>query len=612
MTVSNAIPLRPLVPVEKTWDLSDLFADFADWKSSFDSLPRPEEVDDHLTRLFKGKLGQSPQLVFDVLSYRDSLTRRRINLYVYAHLRNAEDVGNSDSTVNLGKISNAYSALMAPFAFVDPELLTVEALPQWKDLEPLIPYTYELSELLRGKKHVLSAAEEKLLARLAPCLGRSSDVFSKWNDVDMQFSDVADGRGEHHPLSHARYGSYLESHDRVLRENAFRTFYAAIRKWRNTIAANFYARLLTGTTLSHIRGYDGFLQSQLFGDDVPVSLYDNLIANVRSNLAILDRSMALRKKVLKLDTVHHYDRYVSLSSNKPRHFSWTEACEMVLASIAPLGEEYVSVARRGLLEERWVDYAENRGKRSGAFSSGTYDSRPYILMTWNGTLSDLYTLAHELGHSMHTYLANRAQPYHLAHYTIFVAEVASTLNESLLTEYLLSTAADEALAADVCSYWLKGFESTVLRQVLFAAFERESSKAVDQDEPLTADRLDGLYRSLNEEWYGRSCIVDPEVDHEWMRIPHFYSTFYVYKYATSYCASLSLLERLKSNPAKGREQVMTMLRTGGSKSPLATMSAAGVGFLAGPVFTDAFAVYEQNVARAEALFLGKPATAAGG
>ena len=603
-----AIVNRQQVPSEKTWDLRDLFADFDDWRRAFEGLPASETVEDHLSRLFKGKLSQSPQLVFDVLSYRDGLSRRLLNLYVYAHLRNAEDVGNSESMVNLGKISNTYSALMSHFAFIDPELLAIDALDQWIEQEPLTAYRYELSELLRGKNHVLSAQEERLLARLAPCLGRSSDVFSKWNDVDMQFDDVRDERGELHPLSHARYGAYLENHDRVLRENAFRTFYSSIRKWRNTIAANFYARLLTGTTLARIRGYEGFLQSQLFGDNIPVALYDNLIANVRSNLAKLDRSMALRKTVLGVDSVHHYDRYVSLAQNKGHKFSWEEACELVLASIAPLGPEYVRIARKGLLEERWVDYAENKGKRSGAFSSGTFDSRPYILMTWNGTLSDLYTLAHELGHSMHTYLANQAQPYHLAHYTIFVAEVASTLNEALLTEHLLRFSDNKALSEDVCSYWMKGFEGTVLRQVLFAAFEREASKAVDHDEPLTADFLDGLYRNLNVEWYGRSCVVDPEVDHEWMRIPHFYSTFYVYKYATSYCASLSLLDKLLRDPEHGRDNVMTMLRTGGSKSPLDTMTAAGVDFLSGRVFADAFAIYEQNIARAEALFAPGRAT----
>lgn len=601
MTIS--IPPRHLVPLEKTWDLSDLFSDFQDWKRHFDALPKSDEVDDHLSRLFKGKLSQSPQLVFDVLAYRDTLSRRLVNLYVYAHLRNTEDVGASESTVNLGKISNAYSALMSHFAFIDPELLAIDELAEWKDKEPLSVYQFELSELLRGKKHVLGPQEERLLARLAPCLGRSSDVFSKWNDVDMQFEDVKDERGELHPLSHARYGAYLESRDRVLRENCFRTFYGAIRKWRNTIAANFYARLLTGTTLARIRGYDGFLHSQLFGDDIPVSLYDNLIASVRTRLSSVDRSLKLRKSVLGVETLHHFDRYVSLSQNRTRTFAWEEACELVLASVAPLGDEYVAIARKGLLEERWVDYAENKGKRSGAFSSGTYDSRPYILMTWNGTLSDLYTLAHELGHSMHSYLAHKAQPYHLGHYTIFVAEVASTLNESLLTEHLLKSSGDQALSEDVCSYWLKGFEGTVIRQVLFAAFEREASRAVDADEPLTAESLEGLYRSLNAEWYGKSCVVDPEVDHEWMRIPHFYSTFYVYKYATSYCASLSLLEQLLKNPERGREQVMTMLRTGGSKSPLATMSAAGVDFLSGTVFQDAFAVYEQNIARAEKLFL---------
>jgi oligoendopeptidase F len=598
-----AIKARQEVPVDATWDLSDLFSNFNHWQTAFNALPTVAEVTQQLETSYKGQLSDSPEKIVRVLEFRDGLSRKLVNLYVYASLRSSEDVGASEASTCLGKISNQYAALMAPFAFVDPELLQVAALDQWKDREPLSKYGYEMSELLRGKKHVLSEKEENLLARLSPCLGRNAEIFSKWNNVDLQFEDVLDGAGHSHTLSHSRYGSYLESSDRVLRENTFRTFYRTFSKWRHTIAANFYSRLLTGSTLAKVRSYDGFLHSQLFQDDIPLSLYDNLIASVRAHLPKLSRSLQLRKSVLKIDAVHHYDRYVSLASGKGRRFSWNEAVEIVLASVAPLGEEYVAIARKGLTQDRWVDYAENTGKRSGAFSSGSYDSRPYILMTWTGTLADVYTLAHELGHSMHSYLSNQAQPYHIARYTIFVAEVASTLNESLLTEHLLNAQGDRGLREEVCSYWLKGFEATVIRQVLFATFERDTAARVDAGEPLTADAFDEVYESLNKEFYGVHSAIDPEVKNEWMRIPHFYSTFYVYKYATSYCASLSLLESLIKDSASGRKQVMTLLRTGGSISPLDTMRAAGIDFLSGQVFEDAFSVYDQNIARAESLFL---------
>lgn len=601
--MSAAIKARHEVPVEETWDLSDLFTDFKHWQSAYEALPSAAHVSKKLAEEFKGQLSKSPEKILGALEFRDDLNRKLVNLYVYASLRSSEDVAASEAATCLGKISNQYAVLMAPFAFIDPELLQVAELDRWKDEEPLCKYRYEMSELLRGKKHVLSEKEENLLARLSPCLGRNAEIFSKWNNVDLRFEDVVDSAGKAHPLSHSRYGSYLESPDRVLRENTFRSFYRTVSKWRHTIAANFYSRLLTGSTLSKVRSYEGFLQSQLFQDDIPLSLYDGLISSVRSHLPSLTRSLLLRKRVLNIDAVHHYDRYVSLASMKGRRFSWNEAVELVLESIAPLGAEYVQIARKGLTRDRWVDHAENAGKRSGAFSSGSYDSRPYILMTWTGTLADVYTLAHELGHSMHSYLSNRAQPYHIARYTIFVAEVASTLNEALLTEHLLGEKVDKGLREEVCSYWLKGFEATVIRQVLFAAFERDVAARVDADEPLTADAFDEVYEGLNKEFYGEHSAIDPEVKAEWMRIPHFYSTFYVYKYATSYCASLSLLEALLANPEAGREQVMTLLRTGGSKSPLETMRAAGVDFLSGRVFQDAFSVYDQNIARAEALFL---------
>ncbi len=603
--MTSSIKARNEIPAEQTWNLDDLFQSFEDWQVALNALPSVEEVSSKLDGDFKGQLGRSPQKIFEVLQYRDGLLRKLVNLYVYASLRNSEDVSVAESAKNLGVISNLYSSLLAPFAFVDPELLQVKDLPQWKGKEPLATYEYELSELLRGKKHVLSETEERLLARLSPCLGRNSDIFSKWNNVDLRFPDVVDSEGKKHTLSHSRYGTYLENSDRTLRKNTFTTFYKTVSQWRHTLAANFYSRLLTGSTLAKVRSYDGFLQSQLFQDDIPTSLYDELISQTRSHLPLLSRSLHLRKRVLGLAKVHQFDRYVSLATSKGRRFTWNEAVDLVLRAVAPLGEEYVAIARKGLLEDRWVDYAENQGKRSGAFSSGSYDSRPYILMSWTGTLVDVYTLAHELGHSMHTYMSNQSQPYHLARYTIFVAEVASTLNESLLTEYLLKEHGDESLREEVCSYWLKGFESTVIRQVLFATFERDCAVRVDADEPLTADAFDSIYEGLNREFYGQHSEIDPEVKSEWMRIPHFYSTFYVYKYATSYCASLSLLEALQRDPEAGRGQVMTLLKTGGSRSPLDTMKAAGVDFLSGQVFKDAFSVYEQNITRAESLFLKK-------
>ena len=604
MTATQPLP-RSQVPLHETWNLDRLFVNFEDWEKAFAALPTEQEIEAQISDRFLGRLSSSPEVIRNVLEERNKLRRHLLNLYVYAGLRNAEDVGDSQSTSAQARIHAKFSSLMAAFAFVEPELLQVPQLAEWKKIEPLKTYEFELSELLREKAHVLTDAEEKLLAKLSPVFSQFSSIHTKWNNVDLTFPDALDSKGHNYPLSHGRYSQLTSHPDRILRQSAFENLHHEIAKQRNTIAANFNARLLSGSLLAKARNYTGFRQSQLSPDNIPEEVYDNLLKEVRSNLDALHRSMDLRKKVLGIDVVQPFDRRVTL--NRSEHnptYSFSEARELILASLEPMGSEYIEVAKRGLGPERWVDYAENKGKRAGAFSWGTFDSNPVIHMTWTGTLDNVFTLAHELGHSMHSYLSNKTQPYHLSSYTIFVAEVASTLNEGLLSSYMLKKFAGTEVEQHILSQLLEGFEGTVLRQVLFAAFERDSAQKIDEGQHLGPDEFDALFESLNKEWYNSD--LHPMVKHEWMRIPHFYSTFYVYKYATSYCASQSLLQSLLTDPEKTRQKILSLLTAGGSKSPLDILLDAGVDFMTPDPVRNAFSLYRASIVAAEKAFLTGP------
>ncbi|WGL60255.1 oligoendopeptidase F [Pigmentibacter sp. JX0631] len=592
---------RNEINIEETWDLSDLFQDFDIWEKNFKSLPSEEEVENIIQEKFKNKLAIKPDILFECLQYKENLSRKLENLFVYAQLRSTEDTSNNRATEAVGKIENKMANLTAKFSFMNPEMLEISNLKIWLEKSPLNAYKFSLSELLRSKEHILTEKEEEILAKLSVPLRTFDEIHSKWNNADLKFEPALDSVGDKHIVSNSRYSLNLQSRDRKLRENTFQSYYQEIAKWRNTITANYYGNMSTGSNIAKIRKFSGFLESELFDDNIPIELYDSLIKNVKANLKTLHESMRIRKKILKLEKVYPYDRYVSLFESKENaYFSWEEGRDLVLKAIQPLGNEYVEIATRGLTKERWIDRAENEGKRSGAFSWGTYDSRPYMLQTWTGTLGDVYTLAHELGHSMHSYYSNKNQPYHNAHYAIFVAEVASTLNEALLSQYILKERKGTDLAKYVLSENVENFEGTVLRQVLFANFEREAAKIVDENEAFTPEKLEEIYFNMNKEWYGEEHSALPDfIKHEWMRIPHFYSAFYVYKYATSYCASLALSEALQTDPETTRKQIFTLLKAGGSKPPLEILLDAGIDFLTPKPVENAFLNYQKNLAIAE-------------
>ena len=600
----NLLPKRKDVSKEETWLLDDLFLDFKDWEKTFQTLPDTESLKKELEDNFKNKLHQSPEKLLECFQYRDELSRKIENLYVYANLRASEDIADTEANEYCGRIDVRSSELNSQFAFVEPEILKIPDIEKWLESDILKDYKFRLSEIIRFKEHILSEKEEAILSQLNVVFHVFDDIHSKWNNADLKFETAKDSENKDHLVANSRLLLNLQSTDRVLRENTFKSYYKEISKWRNTITANYYGNMVSGSTLAKINKYKSFIESKLFQDDIPISLYDNLITSVRNNLDSLHQSMHLRKKILGIEKVAPYDRYVSLfKATNPLKFTWEEGRDLVLEAIRPLGDEYVNIARKGLTTDRWIDRAENEGKRSGAFSWGTYDSRPYMLQTWNGTISDVYTLAHELGHSMHSYYSHKYQPYHYGSYTIFVAEVASTLNEALLTNYILEKHSNSDLAKSVLSESVANFEGTVLRQVLFATFEREAAKIADSGEVFTPDRLDELYYNLVQEWYGEHSLASDYIKHEWMRIPHFYSPFYVYKYATSYCASLSLSESLKENKDKTKDKIFQFLKSGGSKPSLEILNLAGVDLLKPDAINSAFENYKSNIKKAEEAFL---------
>lgn len=594
---------RSEVDPTRTWDLSSVFPDFDAWDASFATLPSEASVSSHIERHFRGQLGNGAATILAALAHREAVLRPLERLYIFAQLKNAEDLGDARSSEAGAKIGLRYAELAASFSYLEPELLGLPDLAQQAKDPALAAYRFELEELLRGKAHVLSEAEESLLAQLSPVLGKFGEIHEKWADVDLEFPDAVDAHGTKHAVTQARAGLHMESPDRVLRKSAFESLNKTMAKGRNAICANFNGAITAGSLLARVKRFPGFLESQLFPDDVPVALYDTLVATVRRNAPLLHRSMEIRRKALGLAKIAYYDRAVSLARDPLPAFTWEQGKELVLKSLEPLGAEYVAAATAGLGAERWCDFAENQGKSSGAFSSGTYDTRPYMLMTWTGSLNDVFTLAHELGHSMHSRLSNQAQPYHLSGYAIFVAEVASTLNEALLGHYILTKMPGTDLARHAVSSQIRGFEGTVVRQVLFAAFERACAKLTDAGEALTPDRCDAIYMNLNREWYGPEVDLPEEMASGWMSIPHFYHTFYVYKYATSYCASLSLFRSLLAEGEPARARVLGMLRAGGSKAPLAILRDAGVDFLAGSPVDDAFHAFAAQLDAAESLFI---------
>lgn len=588
------LPARQEVAVEDTWRLEDIFASDDVWEKEF------SEVKSLIPSIqqYQGKLGESAEQLYNALQLQDKLLERLGRLYTYAHMRYDQDTANSFYQGLDDRIKNLYSQAGSSLAFIVPEILAVdeEKIKGFLEEKPELKlYEHALEEINLQRPHVLSAEQEALLAEASEVMSSPSNTFGMLNNADLEFPSIKDENGEEVEITHGRYIRFLESSDRRVREDAFKAVYKTYGSFRNTFASTLSGNIKKDNFNARVRKYDSARHAALSANNIPESVYENLVNTVNDNLHLLHRYVKLRRKVLGLEQLHMYDLYTPLVKNVKMDIPYSEAKEYVLKGLAPLGEEYNNVLKEGF-ENRWVDVYENKGKRSGAYSSGSYGTNPYILMNWQDNVNNLFTLAHEFGHSVHSYYTRKTQPYPYGNYSIFVAEVASTCNEALLNDYMLKTIDDEQKRLYLLNHYLEGFRGTVFRQTMFAEFEHLIHKKAQNNEALTADSLTQDYYELNKKYFGEEDIdIDEEIGLEWSRIPHFYYNYYVYQYATGFSAATALSKQILEEGQPAVERYIDFLKAGSSDYPIEVLKKAGVDMTSSKPIEEALKVFEEKL-----------------
>lgn len=569
---------RTTIPEKYKWDLSHIYADEKVWTSEKGKfVARLSEV-----AKYKGKLGESPQMLLGCFDLVTDLSKEYTRLYCYASMHSDEDTRLSKylgMEQEIGQIGSDFSARVS---FLQPEILNIgrERIEAFLQQEPKLEiYRHGLDDTLRRKDHTGTEGEEKILADAGLVADSPLSIYSIFSDADFPFAETTLHDGKKVKLNKANFNVYRVVPHREDRKKVFAAYFSRLNDYRRTFGTQLYAEAKKNLFYTRARKYSSSLERALDGNNIPLAVYKGLIDNVSTNLPTFHRYLQLRKKMLEVDQLHYYDLYCPVVAELDLKYSIEESQEHVLSSLRPLGNDYVSVARKGFAE-RWLDVYPNDGKRSGAYSNGAvYDVHPYILLNYNGKYDDVSTLAHELGHTMHSYLSNKTQPYATADYSIFVAEVASTLNEALLLEYMLKTMTDDNVRLTLLGNYLDGIRGTVFRQTQFAEFEWRIHEKVERGEPLTGDALSELYDSINKKYHGHDagvCIVDDEIKCEWAHIPHFYYNFYVYQYATSFTASSAISELILAGDRAATERYLELLSSGGSDYPIDLLKKAGV------------------------------------
>jgi oligoendopeptidase F len=568
------LPLRKEVKPEDRWDLSSLYASDQDWEADFKKL----DAQIATYESFRGRLSESPAVLAEALDFDSDFDRTAERLGTYAFLKTTEDQADSHAQGMKARYQNLAVRASQAASYIRPEILAI-AEPEMARMlsdEALALYRLQLQRLLRYRPHTLTDNEERLLAMQGEMAAAAGNAFRQLNDADLRFGEIEDHTGNRIELSHATFGQLLISPERRVRRNAFDQYYSQFSAHENTLAATLCGSIQRDVYYARARNYRSSLEAALFPDNVPVEVYNQLISAVREALPSVHHYLEVRQRKMGLKDLHHYDTYVPILSSLEKHHTWEQAVEVVLESLAPLGSEYTSVLAEGL-RGRWADRYPNRGKQSGAFSCGTFDGDPYILMNFKPqVLNDVFTLTHEAGHSMHSWHSARSQPFQYYNYTIFVAEVASTFNEQLLTEYLLRHAADDNERAYLINNELDGIRATVVRQTMFAEFEKRSHEMAEAGEPLTVESFRQLYRGLLEAYFGPNFVIDKSLELECFRIPHFYRAFYVYKYATGLSAAVALSRRVLEGGQQELDDYRCFLSGGCSKDPLDLLRDAGV------------------------------------
>lgn len=577
------------------WKLSDIFETQAAWEQAFQNAKKAVDT----LGALEGTLKQSPQQLKAGLDQIYAATQQVELVYLYANLFKSGDNGDPEAQRLEGRAMSLYVALSTALSFVDPEILSIPKaeLDAWLQLPELQEYRHILEDTDRMRPYSLPKEQEKMLAQLADAAGAPDEAFTMLESVDMTFPDITGEDGKPASLSHGTYGLYRDSRNRAVRKEAFETYHGEFQRYINTIAAMYSGQVKLDEYYANVRGYKNALEKSLFGNNVPVAVYDSLVEAVHGGLPIMERYLKLRKKTLKLDALHMYDLYCPMVDEVSYDIDFEDCKALVKKALAPLGEDYAKLLDKAY-REQWMDVYENRGKTTGAFSCGVFGVHPYVLLNYTRSLEDAFTMAHELGHAMHSYYSAANNSFANHDYRLLVAEVASTVNEVLLTKYLLKTETDPKRRAYLLNHLLESFRTTVFRQTLFAEFERDAHEMYRNGEPLTAELLSRRYHELNELYY-KGAVVDPLQDAEWARIPHFYSAYYVYQYATGFCSAVAIADGIyETGDPSG---YLKFLTTGGSDYPLEELKIAGVDLTKPQVVQRALKVFESTLDELEAL-----------
>lgn len=577
------------------WKLSDIFETQAAWEQAFQNAKKAVDT----LGALEGTLKQSTQQLKAGLDQIYAATQQVELVYLYANLFKSGDNGDPEAQRLEGRAMSLYVALSTALSFVDPEILSIPKaeLDAWLRLPELQEYRHILEDTDRMRPYSLPKEQEKMLAQLADAAGAPDEAFTMLESVDMTFPDITGEDGKPASLSHGTYGLYRDSRNRAVRKEAFETYHGEFQRYINTIAAMYSGQVKLDEYYANVRGYKNALEKSLFGNNVPVAVYDSLVEAVHGGLPIMERYLKLRKKTLKLDALHMYDLYCPMVDEVSYDIDFEDCKALVKKALAPLGEDYAKLLDKAY-REQWMDVYENKGKTTGAFSCGVFGVHPYVLLNYTRSLEDAFTMAHELGHAMHSYYSAANNSFANHDYRLLVAEVASTVNEVLLTKYLLKTETDPKRRAYLLNHLLESFRTTVFRQTLFAEFERDAHEMYRNGEPLTAELLSRRYHELNELYY-KGAVVDPLQDAEWARIPHFYSAYYVYQYATGFCSAVAIADGIyETGDPSG---YLKFLTTGGSDYPLEELKIAGVDLTKPQVVQRALKVFESTLDELEAL-----------
>lgn len=573
MAEVKKLKTRDEIPQEHKWMVEKIYENIDVWERDFKALK--DMALDIIS--YSGKLGDGKELL-QYLKLDEKVSRLAGKLAVYAHLRSDEDTANPTYQALRDKVYAYFAELKSMQSFFVPELLSLSEENIKKEIEKnpeLKMYSFMIEDILKMKPHVLTKDKEELVAAVSDCLQAPDKIFSMLSDADMTFPIIKDENNNDIELTEANYGGYIQSKDRRVRQEAFKGLFNTYNNFKNTFAASLTSSVKNFVFLSKIRNYKSALEASLKPNNIPLEVYDNTINTVNNNLKSLHRYVKVKKKLLGLDEIHMYDLYVPIIDTPVEHIEFDEAVKTVKEGLKPLGEEYLNIFQEGI-KEGWIDIYPNKGKRGGAYSSGDYDTMPYVLLNYNYKLRDASTLAHEMGHSIHSYYSRKTQPYVYADYSLFVAEVASTTNENLLINYLIEKEQDKNKKLYLINQQLEQIRTTVFRQVMFAEFEKITHESIEKGEPLTSKDLSKIWNDLNVKYFGPDMVVDEEINIEWARIPHFYRDFYVYQYATGYAAANSFAKEILQNGEKAVELYKGFLKSGSSDYPINVLKKAGV------------------------------------